>query len=107
MQIFVKKLNDKTFTLDVESGTTICEVFRKIQEKDGTPFCTIRLLYAGKQLESCDSTPHCTACNPTPPCTGGCRTLCDYGIQKESTLNQVLRLRGGPTLCHQSLVVSA
>jgi ubiquitin len=99
MQIFVKTLTGKTLTLEVESRTTICEVKLMIQDKEGTPPDQIRLIFAGKQLESCI---------PTPPCTGSCRTLADYNIQKENTISWVLRLRGGPpvTFSTQSYIVS-
>ena len=74
MQIFIK-LPGKTKALNVEESDTIENVKRMIQHTEGYHPEQQMFCFGGKYLEDR-------------------KTLCEYAIQKESTLHLVLRLRG-------------
>jgi hypothetical protein len=76
MQLSVRTLAGKTITVDVESDESVTSLKAKIQAKEGIPPEEQRIIFGGKQLD--------------PE-----KTLADYDIDEESTLNLVLRLRGG------------
>jgi len=76
MLLLIKTLTGNTISLDVDPYYTIDNVKAKLQEKEGFPMSQQHLISAGKRLE-------------------GYRTLKEYDIQAETTLDLMLRLRGG------------
>ena len=76
LQVFVKTFAGKTLTVEVEPDESVESLKNKLQSKEGIPPNQQRILFGGKQLDSKKS-------------------ISDYGIEDESTMNMVLRLRGG------------
>ena len=75
-QIYIKTLQGKSITLDVSDTDTISSLKDKIKDIEGIPPDQMRLVFNGKQLEDAN-------------------TIADYGIQADSSIHLVLRLRGG------------
>lgn len=75
MQVFVKTLDGRTITLDVERTDTIAAVKRKIQNKEGVSPDMQRLIYQGNSLEDD-------------------QTLEDCKVTNEATIHWVLRVGG-------------
>ena len=73
MKIFIKRLTNNIFSLDVEYINTIHNLKDKIYEKEGFPQESQRLIYEGKSLESD-------------------RTLYDYNIKEGKTIHLLLRV---------------
>lgn len=75
-QVFVTTLTGRILTLDVDVNDTVHDVKLMIQNKEGIPPEHQRIYYCGKHLHNE-------------------RTLKDYNIQKESTFDLCLYIKGG------------
>lgn len=74
--IFVKTLTNKSIAIDVEPSTTVEALKATVGQREGLEAPDVRLIWAGKELQN-----HLT--------------ISDYGIQKDSTLFLVMRMKGG------------
>jgi len=81
MEIYVRRLPWQIIPLKVDPHETLVNVKNLIHENEGIPPDQIKLLYAGKVLNDYDL-------------SGERKTLYHYNIQKESTINMRLSLRG-------------
>ena len=88
----------KTYSLEVKSDDSICEVSRKLSERIGMPHPRSRRFFL-KPRDSKDNIAVDTC--GYPPCKG-CRRLSDYG--KIDTLYEGLRLRGWPGATQSHMV---
>jgi hypothetical protein len=77
IQIFVKSLTGKTYTLEIEENDSIDNLYQIYKNKINDYNTNINLIFAGKRL-----------------LTGEDKNLKFYKIQREATLHQVLRLKG-------------
>ena len=75
-QLFVKSLSGKTIVLNVSPNTAICTVKQMLHDAQGIPIADQRLIVGGKQLEDG-------------------KTLADYNITSNSSVDVMLRLLGG------------
>ena len=76
IQLFVKSLTGSTIVANVTTIDSVETIKAKIECEEGISSDEQRLIYAGKQLEDG-------------------RTFSDYNIQRNSTVDLLLRARGG------------
>ena len=76
IQLFVKSINDKTFSFFVNNNDTILNVKELIKNRNNMKIDNQRLYYSTKELINA-------------------RTIQDYNIHKESTLHLICRVKGG------------
>ncbi|GMH38167.1 hypothetical protein BSKO_06051 [Bryopsis sp. KO-2023] len=76
MQIFVKNLTGKPIVLDADASETVDSLKRRMQMEEGVSLEDQRIIFAGRQLDNGLSLGEC-------------------GVEKGSTVNLCLRLRGG------------
>jgi len=88
IQIFVKTLDDNIIALEVEWTDSAQQVKALIHKREGVPPECLRVTYGGRQLDDGS-------------------TLADYKVEKGSTLNLALRLRGGAEAWPEKLPSSA
>lgn len=74
MRVFVKNLDDKVFSLEIEWSDSIASIKAKVQEKTGLEFYLQKLIHAGHQLDA-----------------DGEKKVSDYGIQDGATILIVYR----------------
>ncbi len=85
-QIYIRGLDGKTFALNVKLGDDVKDLRAMIREEKGIRVKEQRLAFGGKQLMDG-------------------KKLFEYNIQKESTLDLSLRLRGG-NVCDKVCMLS-
>lgn len=76
IQLFVKTLQGKTISAEVEKDALVIAIMEQVAQKTDIPILDQRLQFAGKQLD------------PT-------LSIQDYALQKENTLHLSVRLDGG------------
>lgn len=76
MQILIRTVTGRFLVLTVSAETTVLQLKQAIQDRDGTPVRTQALVYRAKPL--IDE-----------------RTLGDYAVKDNSTIDLGLRLLGG------------
>ncbi|KAK4616345.1 Ubiquitin [Fulvia fulva] len=82
------QLNGRRFQLSITNATTVDELARKIQDREGIPPDEQRLIFAGQQME------HSHNVEEDEEDTEGGKPLKEYGVQAGSTIHIVTRLCG-------------
>ena len=92
-RLWVKTLTGKTIPMLWHSDWTIFDVKQSIEDTEGIPIPSQRLIYAGRSTEDQKFVIFLDLFVPKISCVF--RLLTDYGVLDESTMFLVLRLRGG------------
>ena len=77
MQVFVKRITGKTYTLDFDENTTVEDLKIQCQKSTGIPINEQNLVYYGRNLFDDDA------------------KLVDCGVSDKTTIDLVLKLHGG------------